>query len=72
MVPSSSLSKKQVQRKHAIVMFPMYNKMTGELGDPQWWIILFHFYFLLLCNNLKCVGHYDSKGVCGIIQVDKY
>jgi len=48
------------------------NETTGKLGHPQRRIILFLFHFLLLCNSLKCVGHYDSKGVCGIIQVDKY
>ena len=46
--------------------------MAGELEHPWRQIILIHFHFHLLCNSLKCVGHYDSKGVCGIIQVDKY
>jgi len=48
------------------------NKITGELEDRQWQNILFLFLFHLLCNSLKCMGHYDSKGVCKIIQVDKY
>jgi len=43
------------------------NETTGELEHPQWWIILFHFHFHLLYNSLKCAGHYDSKGVHGII-----
>jgi len=42
-------------------------KMAGELNDLQWWIILFIFHFLLLCNSLKCMGHYNLKGVRGII-----
>ena len=42
-------------------------KMASELDDLRRWIILFHFHFLLLCNSLKCAGHYDSKGVHGII-----
>ena len=45
---------------------------AGELEDLQWWIILFHFHFHLLCNSLRCVGNYDSKGVHEIIRVDKY
>jgi len=48
------------------------NKMVGELGHPQRWTILFLFHFLLLCNSLQCMGHYDSKGIHGIIRVDKY
>jgi len=48
------------------------NETTGKLGHLRQWIILFLFHFLLLCNSLKCMGHYDSKGVRGIIQVDKY
>jgi len=48
------------------------NKTAGELEHPWWRIILFLFHFPLLCNSLKCAGHYDSKGVCRIIQVDKY
>jgi len=48
------------------------NKMAGKLEHLQRQIILFLFHFPLLCNNLKCVGHYDSKEVHGIIQVDKY
>ena len=48
------------------------NKTAGELGHPWRRIILFLFLFLLLCNSLQCAGHYNSKGVHGIIQVDKY
>ena len=48
------------------------NKTAGKLEHLWRWIILFLFHFSLLCNTLKCVGHYDSKGVCRIIQVDKY
>jgi len=49
-----------------------YNKTASELEDLQQRNILFLFLFHLLCNSLKCAGHYDSKGVCEIIQVDKY
>jgi len=54
---------------HVVNVFskPQYNKMTAELEHPWWQIILFLFHFSLLCNSLKCAGHYDSKGVCGII-----
>jgi len=48
------------------------NKTAGELEHLRWRIILFLFHFLLLGNSLKCAGHYDSKGVRGIIWVDKY
>ena len=44
-----------------------YNKTAGELEHLRWQIILFLFHFLLLCNSLKCAGHYDSKGVHRII-----
>jgi len=43
------------------------NKMADELEHSRWRIILFLFHFPLLCNSLKCTGHYDSKGVRGII-----
>ena len=48
------------------------NKTAGELGHPRRRTILFLFLFLLLCNSLQCAGYYDSKGIRGIIQVDKY
>ena len=48
------------------------NKTAGELGNLWWRNILFLFHFHLLCNNIKCIGHYDSKGVHEIIWVDKY
>ena len=43
------------------------NETIDELEYLRWRIILFLFHFHLLCNSLKCVGHYDSKGVCRII-----
>jgi len=43
------------------------NEMTSELEHPRRWIILFYFYFYLLCNNLKYMGHCNSKGVHGTI-----
>jgi len=46
--------------------------MADKLEHLQRQNILFLYHFLLLCNSLKCMGHHDSKGVCGIIQVDKY
>ena len=54
-----------------IVLAKCY-EMAGELGDLQQWIILFLFLFHLLCNSIKYTEYYDSKGVCEIIQVDKY
>jgi len=43
------------------------NKTAGELEHLRRRNTLFLFHFHLLYNSLKCVGHYDSKGVCGII-----
>ena len=44
-----------------------YKETTGKLKNPRWQIILFYFYFYLLCNSLKYMRHYDSKEVCEII-----
>ena len=53
------------------MIYDIYNETTGKLGH-LWQQIIIFFHFHLLCNSLKCMGHYDSKGVHGIIQVDKY
>jgi len=43
------------------------NKMADKLENLWWQNILFLFYFLSLCNNLKHVKHYNSKEIYKII-----